>query len=148
MTNPQEVGMSRQNSEEPLVLLLSRALGRYRREIRQELAAEGMADLPRSGSWLVSLLARGSLGPQELARRLGSSKQGLSRLAQSLVERGYATRVPDPRDRRRVSVQLTDRGAAAAGAIRKAVARQDRTLRGRLGATEIDRLRQALAELS
>ncbi len=132
--------------EAPLVGLLRMALRQYGREIRRRLAEQGMSDLPRSGSWVLGLLAEGELGPKELAHRLGGSKQGLSRLSQTLVDRGYAGRVPDPRDRRRVLLQLTPRGREAAAVVGLAVQTQDLRLRRRLGASSAERLRRALAE--
>ena len=133
--------------ETPLVGLLQRALRLYGREIRKRLAAHGMSDLPRSGSWVLGTLAGGELGPQELALKLGTSKQGLSRLSQTLVDRGYASRIPDPRDGRRVLLQLTPRGREAAALVRLAVQSQDVRLSGLLGSPAVDRLRQALTRM-
>ncbi len=133
--------------ETPLVGLLQRALRLYGREIRKRLAAHGMSDLPRSGSWVLGTLAGGELGPRELALKLGTSKQGLSRLSQTLVDRGYASRIPDPRDGRRVLLQLTPRGREAAALVRLAVQSQDVRLSGLLGSPAVDRLRQALTRM-
>ena len=133
--------------ETPLVGLLQRALRLYGREIRKRLAAHGMSDLPRSGSWVLGTLAGGELGPQELALKLGASKQGLSRLSQTLVDRGYAFRIPDPRDGRRVLLQLTPRGGEAAALVRLAVQSQDARLSGLLGSPAVDRLRQAVTRM-
>ncbi len=139
--------MTNTGRETPLVVLIQRALRLYGREIRRQLAAQGMSDLPRSGSWVLGALAEGELGAQELARRLGASKQGLSRLTQTLVDRGYASRVPDPGDGRRVLLQLTPRGREAAALVRLAVQAQDVRLSGLLGSSTVDRLRQALTRM-
>ncbi len=133
--------------ETPLVVLLQRALRLYGREIRKRLAAHGMSDLPRSGSWVLGTLAGGELGPQELALKLGASKQGLSRLSQTLVDRGFASRIPDPRDGRRVLLQLTPRGREAVAQVRLAVQSQDVRLSGLLGSPAVGRLRQALTRM-
>jgi DNA-binding MarR family transcriptional regulator len=131
----------------PLVVLLRRALSLYGREIRGRLSDQGMSDVPRSGSWVLGALAEGELGPQELARRLGGSKQGLSRLSQTLVDRGYASRIPDPSDRRRVLLQLTPRGREAAALVRLAVRGQDLRMARLLGGSTLDRLRRQLARM-
>jgi DNA-binding MarR family transcriptional regulator len=131
----------------PLVVLLRRALSLYGREIRGRLSDQGISDVPRSGSWVLGALAEGELGPQELARRLGGSKQGLSRLSQTLVDRGYASRIPDPSDRRRVLLQLTPRGREAAALVRLAVRGQDLRMARLLGGSTLDRLRRQLARM-
>ncbi len=130
-----------------MVALLRKTLSLYGREIRKQLAEQGMGDVPRSGSWILGVLAEGELGPKELARRLGGSKQGLSRLSQTLVDRGYVSRVPDPSDRRRVLLHLTPRGREAAAVVGLAVQGQDLRLRRLLGESSWDRLRRALARM-
>lgn len=126
---------------------MRKTLSLYGREIRKQLAEQGMGDVPRSGSWILGVLAEGELGPKELARRLGGSKQGLSRLSQTLVDRGYVSRVPDPSDRRRVLLHLTPRGREAAAVVGLAVQGQDLRLRRLLGESSWDRLRRALARM-
>ena len=139
--------MTEEGDATPVVVLLRRALDLYGREIRRRLSDQGMSDLPRSGSWVLGALAEGELGPQELARRLGGSKQGLSRLCQKVVERGYASRIPDPSDRRRVLLHLTPRGRDAAALVRLAVQSQDLRMSRLLGASALDQLRRALARM-
>ena len=56
-------------------------------------------------------------GPSEvgpLADRVASSPSAMTRLVDGLVARGWAERVRDPSDRRRVQVSLTDEGRAIA----------------------------------
>lgn len=130
-----------------LVVLLSRGAGAYRRAIRERLRQAGFEDLPRSGSWLLATLSRtpGTVG--ELAVRLSTTKQGVSRLSDSLVERGYLRRSFDSRDHRLVRLALTPRGRSAAKSVFAAVAEVDRTLERRAGRTGIDRAEQALQAL-
>src|SRR5580700_9867958 len=56
-------------------------------------------------------------------------------------------RSPDPADRRRLTVSLTERGALAAQATRSAVERVDAALANRVGAEDIRRTRATLAAL-
>jgi DNA-binding MarR family transcriptional regulator len=50
---------------------------------------------------------------KELAARLGLDKSTLSRTVDSLVEDGYADRVPGRDDRRTVEIRLTEKGLEA-----------------------------------
>lgn len=133
---------------EPLVVLLARALGRYRRAIRAALDAGQMRDLPRSASWVVGSLAAGARTPGELSRTLGVTPQGLSRLSDQLVERGYIRRSPDAGDRRRVLLSLTDRGREASSLIAAAVAEVDVGFEARIGRARLAALRTELAALN
>ncbi|HEY6538997.1 MAG TPA: MarR family transcriptional regulator [Candidatus Dormibacteraeota bacterium] len=130
-----------------LVVLLSRGAGAYRTTVRRTLDERGFADVPRSGSWLLTALVRAPRTGGELAVLLGTSKQGLSRLSDALVERGYLRRSQDPTDHRRVRFALTPRGRRAAACVSQAVGQVDRTLERRAGREATERARQALAML-
>jgi DNA-binding MarR family transcriptional regulator len=56
------------------------------------------------------MLARGPLGPAEIARRLDVSTAASSGIVDRLVAHGHAVRTPHPSDRRRLVVEITDRG--------------------------------------
>ena len=75
------------------------------------------------------------------------SKQAAGQLVDTLVARGYLDRTVDPDDRRRLTVTLTDRGLAAAQAIRTAVDDIDAALLADVGAEHIARTRATLASL-
>ncbi|MCC8351777.1 MULTISPECIES: MarR family winged helix-turn-helix transcriptional regulator [Bacillus] len=45
-----------------------------------------------------------------IARKLGTSKQNINRLVSSIEKRGYAVTVPSKRDKRAVNVKITDSG--------------------------------------
>ena len=61
----------------------------------------------------------GSAG--DLILQLGVSKQAASQLIDTLVVRGYLERAVNSDDRRRLTIELTDRGRAAAAAVRAGV---------------------------
>ena len=65
----------------------------------------------------------------------------------ALVSRGYLTRQIDPDDRRKLTVELTERGKAAAGVQGKARDAVDAKLLGRVGAADIAAARKTLAAL-
>ncbi len=83
----------------------------------------------------------------ELIRSLGVSRQAASQLVDTLVLRGYLTRVVNAQDRRRMDIDLTERGRAAAGVVRAAVVQVDGELRDMLSASELSGLRNGLAAL-
>jgi DNA-binding MarR family transcriptional regulator len=131
-----------------LPALLRAARGAYRNAVRRELAATGFDDLPQNGPYVLGGMANrgGSLG--ELVRQLGVSKQSASQLVDSLVLRGYLERHVNPDDRRRMDVVLTDRGRAAANAVRTAVESVDDELARRISPGELAGLAAGLIALT
>ncbi|HVB13229.1 MAG TPA: MarR family transcriptional regulator [Candidatus Dormibacteraeota bacterium] len=130
-----------------LVELLARGLREYREAVRDALRQSGSEDVPRSGSWLLTSLVHSPGTVGELAERLGTTKQGLSRLSDALVERGYLCRNSDPSDHRLVRLVLTDRGRAAAKTTLAAAASVDRSIERRAGRDAAVRAQQALRAL-
>lgn len=131
----------------PLPALLRAAQATYARAVRDALAAGGFEDVPRNGSYVLSGVARTGAPLGEVVARLGVSKQAAGQLVDTLVARAYLERTLDPDDRRRLRVHLTERGEAAAAAIRAAVDRVDAALVGRVGAELVAQTRATLAAL-
>jgi DNA-binding MarR family transcriptional regulator len=127
--------------------LLRAARRTYGAAIGDELAAAGYDDLPRNGSYVIGGISRGGAPLAEIIRGLGVSKQAAGQLVDTLVMRGYLERAIDPEDRRRLTVTLTDRGHAAAKAIRNAVERLDADLLDRVGPEAVAQARAALGAL-
>jgi DNA-binding MarR family transcriptional regulator len=96
---------------------------------------------------VVGAVARGGTPLGQIIRDLGVSKQAAGQLVDTLVVRGYLDRSPDPGDRRRMTVSLTERGRAAAAAARSAVADVDASITARVGAEQLDRTRATLIAL-
>jgi DNA-binding MarR family transcriptional regulator len=117
--------------------LLRAARGAYADEIRRELAAAGFDDLPRNGPFVLGGMANHGAPAGDLVRRLGVSKQAASQLVDTLVLRGYLERHANPEDRRRLLIELTERGRAAANAVRKGVEAVDDELARRLSGAEL-----------
>jgi len=128
--------------------LLRAARGAYGNAVRRELATTGFDDMPRNGPYVIGGMANrsGSLG--DLVRQLGVSKQSASQLIDTLVLRGYLERHVNPDDRRRMEIVLTDRGRAAAAAVRTAVDSVDEELERRLSPTELAGLYAGLVALT
>lgn len=80
--------------------------------------------------------------------RLGLSMQAAGRLADRLVLRGYLDRHVDSEDRRHLVVLPTERGTAAALAIRQAADRLEARVVAAVGASDRQATRRTLASLA
>ena len=116
-----------------LPALLRVARRTYGSAIGQTLAEFEFEDLPRNGAFVVGGIARSGAPLSEIIEHLGVSKQAAGQLVDTLVTRGYLDRAVDHRDRRRLTVTLTERGRNAAAAIRSAVDRVDDQLLEKMG---------------
>lgn len=128
-------------------MLLRRARGSYARTIAALLSEEGFDDLPQNGPFLLGGMANHSAPAVELIRGLGVTRQAASQLIDTLVLRGYLTREVNQEDRRRMDVELTERGRAAAAVVRQAVVQVDRELTAALSTDQIAGLRAGLEVL-
>jgi len=138
---------SRDRSEVGIPPLLRAARGAYGHAIRSELAAVGFDDLPPNSAYVLGGIVNHGGSAGQLGRQLGISKQAASQLIDTLVVRGYLVRSEDPQDRRRITIDATDRGRAAAEAIRVGVLSVEEDLSGRLSAGEMAGLRAGLVAL-
>lgn len=127
--------------------LLGAAQRTYGSAIQAALASAGHGDVPRTGYRIVGALTRSGSSVQELASRLAMSKQSVGRLSDVLVVRGYLSRVSDPSDRRRVVLDLTEKGRAATEVAREAIAGVDRMLAKRVATKDLAVTRATLRGL-
>jgi DNA-binding MarR family transcriptional regulator len=128
--------------------LLRAARGSYSLAIRAELHTADCDDLPRNGPFVLGGLANHGAAFGDLIRELGVSKQAASQLVDTLVLRGYLAREPDSEDRRRMVITLTERGRAAAAAVRAGVESVDRQLAEMISADEFAGFRSGLIALT
>jgi DNA-binding MarR family transcriptional regulator len=128
--------------------LLRAARSCYGNAIRSSLAVAGFDDVPRNGSFVLGGMANHGGSATGLIRELGVSKQAASQLIDTLVLRGYLVRDVDPQDRRRQTLAVTERGRAAAEAIRSAVTFVDARLAAMITAAEMSGLRAGLLALA
>jgi DNA-binding MarR family transcriptional regulator len=140
------VPSSAAENEEILVLLV-RARGGYGNTIGAHLAAAGFDDLPRNGPFVLGGMASHQGSAVEIIRSLGVTRQAASQLIDTLVLRGYLSREINSDDRRRMNVVLTERGQAAAAAIRAGIEQVQAELAQMLTPAEITGLRAGLAAL-
>ena len=131
----------------PVLLRVARFA--YAREIRARLADAGFDDVPRAGVRVIGQLAQSpDVSVSEMAVGDGVSRQAASKLVEVLSQRDYITRTPDPEDRRRNLVALTDRGRSASEAIREAIDDVDAELIETLGADALWQARKVLAVMA
>lgn len=133
--------------EGPIPALLRAARGSYARAIRARLAADGIDDLPRNGPFVLGGMANWGGSAAELIEGLEVSKQAASQLIDTLVLRGYLRREVNAEDRRRMTIELTERGRAAAAAVRSAIEAVDAELGEMLSPAELAGLRAGLGAL-
>jgi DNA-binding MarR family transcriptional regulator len=127
--------------------LLRAARTTYGSAIRSALEEVGCPDVPRNGIFVIGAIARTGSPLGEIIAALGVSKQAAGQLVDTLVLRGYLDRAPDPDDRRRMTVSLTDRGRLAAQASRLAIDDVDAEVIERVGADTIAATRAGLVAM-
>ena len=86
--------------------------------------------------------------PSDLAAQAGMTKQAVNYLLGQMERLGYLTRDDDPQDQRFKRVHLTERGHAAAQAIRRSVAGIEEELKGQLGPAKFTQLRELRDQLN
>lgn len=118
---PEEFATFTNMDPEPIAVA-TRAAARLSKVV--EVALDDV-DLSLPQYRLMVLLADGSAAATSLANRLTVSRPSITALADGLVQRGFVERVPDIKDRRRVTHSLTDAG-------RKALVKGDISIRARL----------------
>jgi DNA-binding MarR family transcriptional regulator len=128
--------------------LMRAARGAYARSIRVQLQAIGVDDLPRNGAFILTGIDAADGPPRDLPAALGVTKQAVSQVTDTLVNRGYLERRPDPGDRRRVALELTRRGRLVVEAVARGAEAVDHQLRERVPAERVDAMRAGLWALA
>jgi len=83
---------------------------------------------------LMALAGEGPLAGHELVRLMGLPAMNVSRAIAALTAQGLVAAAPDPENRRRKPVALTNAGREAHAALQPALERVAATLLGQLGA--------------
>jgi DNA-binding MarR family transcriptional regulator len=128
--------------------LLRGARGSYACTIVAFLAEAGFDDLPQNGPFVLGGMAGRRASAVDMIRGLGVTRQAASQLIDTLVVRGYLSRQVNPSDRRRLDVELTDRGRAAAEVIAAAIRQVDAELATMITPAELAGLRAGLTALA
>jgi MarR family transcriptional regulator for hemolysin len=130
---------------EPIGRQLARTAKLLTRAFERELALAG-GSLP---TWLIllSLKSRSWRTQRELAEALGIEGATLTHHLAGLERAGLVTRTRDPDNRRVQRVDLTEGGDAAFHRLRRAASSFDQRLRSGLDDSDIQQLRELLAQL-
>jgi DNA-binding MarR family transcriptional regulator len=128
--------------------LLRGARGSYAHTIAAFLAEAGCDDLPQNGPFVLGGMASHHVPAVDMIRGLGVTRQAASQLIDTLVVRGYLSREVNPADRRRLNIELTDRGRAAAEAVAAAIGQVDVELATMITPAELAGLRAGLTALA
>jgi DNA-binding MarR family transcriptional regulator len=138
------------STDNPVIIpaLLRAARGSYGQAVAASLHEAGFDDVPRNGPFVLGGMANRGWSASDMVAALEVTKQAASQLIDTLVVRGYLTREVNPDDRRRLTIDLTDRGRAAAAAVRAAVESVDFELAGMISPEEMAGLRAGLAALA
>ena len=120
--------------------LLNRIVGA---EVRREAGEDTTIGQFR----VLAHLSEGPLTLSVLAKRRRVSLQSMSELAQTLVERGWIARTPDPTDRRQHLLQLTEPGSAHYLRVQEMTIWQLVLLLAQLSTDEMAAVRMALPAL-
>ncbi|WP_250003490.1 MarR family winged helix-turn-helix transcriptional regulator [Actinoplanes sp. M2I2] len=100
--------MSRSGAD--LALLLLGGFRTFADRATAELAARGYEDVRPVHDFALQAILSGADNASELGRRMSVTKQSAAQTIAVLEERGYVRREPDPTDRRRMRLQVTERG--------------------------------------
>lgn len=128
--------------------LLRAARGSYALTIAALLAEAGCDDLPRNGPFVLGGMAGHGTAAADMLAGLEVTRQAASQLADTLVVRGYLRREVNPADRRRIDLSLTERGEAAAQAVRAAIRQVDDELAAMITPVQLAGLRAGLLALA
>ena len=128
--------------------LMRSARGAYAQSISSQLRAIGVDDLPRNGAFILAGIDTAGGPRPDLASDLGVTKQAVSHVIDILVNRGYLQRGPDPGDRRRIALELTEQGQDVVVAVQRGVEAVDRQLEDRVSRNQIDAMRATLMALT
>ena len=113
----------------------------YRRRLDDELARAGFGDDAFPDGRVMRMCSRSAdTTISEIGRELGITRQGASKIARSLRERGYVTLVASQTDAREKVVLLTERAIAYLKAHRKATEKVESQLRAELGSEAFESL--------
>ncbi|HTT73175.1 MAG TPA: MarR family winged helix-turn-helix transcriptional regulator [Thermoplasmata archaeon] len=131
----------------PLSALLYVTRGTYTAAVRRAQDRIGCGGVPAAGEVILNAMEWSGASLESVIRFLGITKQAVSQTVETLVARGYLERAPDPADRRRVKLTLTERGHAAGRAGRAAIEQVDRELLARVGPQQLRHARATLVAL-
>ncbi len=137
--------MSRSGAD--LALLLLRGFRALADAASVELALRGHEKIRPVHDFAIRTIDAGADTAAELGRQLGVSKQAAAKTIAFLEERGYIAGEADSRDSRRRRFTVTEEGYALLLTGEQVFDELREQWAQRIGATELDRLEEALSDL-
>ena len=125
----------------PLARLLAMSFQQLIDDLHVRLAVRGWTDVRPAFGFALLALRGGSVSMRDLTAVLGTTKQAVSQLVDSLVAAGYADRCADPGDARAKRVELTGRGRDLLAAVEQIYAELEAGWSSVLGEGHLDALR-------
>lgn len=116
-------------------ILLGLAYQAFVARLHEELARRGFPEIGPTVGYVLRAVAEEPLNQRQLARRLGITDQGASKIVRDMARRRFLVRVPDPDDARAHRLALGARGKALLRAARAYHAQFERELAAELGAS-------------
>jgi DNA-binding MarR family transcriptional regulator len=104
------VSVSRSGAD--LALLMLAGFRTFADQTTVELAKRGYEDIRPVHDFALHSILSGAADASQLGRAMSVTKQAAARTISILEERGYVAREPDVADRRRMRLQVTERGLA------------------------------------
>jgi DNA-binding MarR family transcriptional regulator len=117
--------------------LLALARRSWVAQVRARVESSGFHDYRRSDAWVLRQLAPGPQPIGRLGSQMGVTRQAARKVADGLVERGYAVFEADPSDARRTLVALTGEGESFARAVGRAQDALNEAVRERVNAGQL-----------
>jgi DNA-binding MarR family transcriptional regulator len=133
--------------EPDLVILVAGAYSAVTERLQRELAARHIEGMRPSYGFVVRAVHAERPTVNRLAELLGVTKQSASKLADDMIRAGFLERAPDPGDRRRVRLALTERGAAVRRSALRTSEKLEAELAEAVGVRAVPALRRALLAL-
>jgi DNA-binding MarR family transcriptional regulator len=128
----------------PLIRLLDVGLGAFSEELTRRVAETPFSDIRITHGCVFGNIDPEGTRLTDLAERAFMTKQSVGEVVSDLEQRGYAERVPDPRDGRAKIIRLTERGQEARALGRRLIDEIEQDWAERYGAERVAVLREAL----
>jgi DNA-binding MarR family transcriptional regulator len=117
--------------------LLALARRTWIRHVSAQMERAGFPGYRQTDSWVLRLLAPQPMAIGRLGEAMGVTRQAARKLANGMVERGYAALAADPSDGRRTLIVLTPTGQAYAAAVAAAQDGLNNALRDGVSAEDL-----------
>jgi DNA-binding MarR family transcriptional regulator len=144
---PFDAGAVRVRREQMLLRLLFRATHSMNAEMARRIRAAGHPEFQPTFTSLLAHVDTEGTAISELARRIGTSRQAVSQLAQSVEAAGLVERLPHPEDGRSIIVRHTDAGRQILLDALDVMSGIEDDYAGLIGAADVAELRRLLGRL-